>query len=137
MYAIRRYYDFDSAAALLFLLLIGRYLDALARGRAREGAENLLALSAQAVEVETATGTLAALPPSRVAAGAVARVAPGDRIGIDGTVIEGHSDIDTQAISGETTPRAVAPGDAVHAGTLNLSGALRIRVTAAGEATLP
>ncbi len=127
---------FDSAAALLFLLLIGRYLDALARGRAREGAENLLALSAQAVEVETATGTLAALPPSRVAAGAVARVAPGDRIGIDGTVIEGHSDIDTQAISGETTPRAVAPGDAVHAGTLNLSGALRIRVTAAGEATL-
>ncbi len=127
---------FDSAAALLFLLLIGRYLDALARGRARAGAENLLALSAAAVEVEQAGGGLLALPPSRVAAGAVVRVAPGDRIGIDGAVIEGRSDVDTQAISGETTPVAVAPGDAVHAGTLNLSGPLRIRVTAAGEATL-
>jgi Cu2+-exporting ATPase len=127
---------FDSAAALLFLLLIGRYLDALARGRAREGAENLLALSAQAVEVERDDGSLVALPPARVVAGAVARVAPGDRIGIDGRVIEGRSDVDTQAISGETAPIAVAPGDAVHAGCLNLSGPLRIRVTAAGEATL-
>jgi len=127
---------FDSACALLFFLLIGRYLDALARGRARAGAENLLTLSAAAVTVERADGGLVTLPPDRVETGAIARVAPGDRIGIDGVVETGRSDVDTQAISGETTPVAVAEGDAVHAGTLNLSGPLRIRVTAAGEATL-
>ena len=127
---------FDSAAALLFFLLIGRYLDAIARGRARASAENLLALSAVAVTVEQADGTLVTLRPERVSPGAVARVAAGDRIGIDGEVIEGRADIDTQAITGETTPQSVAPGDAVHAGTLNLSGALRIRVRAAGEGTL-
>ncbi len=127
---------FDSAAALLFFLLIGRYLDAIARGRARSSAENLLALSAVAVTVEQPDGTLATLRPERVEAGAVARVAAGDRIGVDGEVIEGRADIDTQAITGETAPQAVAPGDAVHAGTLNLSGALRIRVRAAGEGTL-
>ncbi|MGE4527999.1 MAG: copper-translocating P-type ATPase, partial [Rhodospirillaceae bacterium] len=127
---------FDSACALLFFLLIGRYLDALARGRARAGAENLLTLSAVAVTVEREDGSLVTLPPERVAAGEIARVAPGDRIGIDGVVESGRSDVDTQAISGETTPVAVAEGSAVHAGTLNLSGPLRIRVTAAGEATL-
>ncbi|WP_337998167.1 heavy metal translocating P-type ATPase metal-binding domain-containing protein [Oleispirillum naphthae] len=127
---------FDSACALLFFLLIGRYLDALARGRARAGAENLLTLSAVAVTVERPDGGLVTLPPERVAAGEVARVAPGDRIGIDGVVESGRSDVDAQAISGETTPVAVAEGSAVHAGTLNLSGPLRIRVTAAGEATL-
>lgn len=127
---------FDSAAALLFFLLIGRYLDAIARGRARASAENLLALTAVAVTVEQPDGGLATLRPDRIAPGAVARVAPGERIGVDGTVVTGRSDVDTQAITGETAPAAVGPGDRVHAGTLNLSGALRVRVAAAGEGTL-
>lgn len=127
---------FDAAASLLFFLLVGRYLDAVTRGRARALAENLLALTAVAVTVEQPGGGLATLRPERVSAGAVARVAAGERIGVDGEVLTGRSDVDTQAITGETAPVAVAPGSRVHAGTLNLSGALRIRVAAAGEGTL-
>jgi len=127
---------FDSAISLLFFLLIGRYLDSRARGRARASAENLLMLSAVAVDVEQGDGTVKSLSPDRVRTGQVVRVAPGDRFGIDGVIIEGASDVDTQAISGETTPFAVQVGDVVHAGTQNLSGLLRVRVSAAGESTV-
>ncbi len=127
---------FESAVMLLFFLLIGRYLDTRARGRARESAENLLVLSAVAVDVEAEDGSIQAMAPDRVQVGAIVRVAPGDRFGVDGCIESGSSDVDTQAISGETTPIAVMPGDRVHAGTQNLSGLLRVRVTAAGDNTV-
>lgn len=127
---------FDSAIMLLFFLLIGRYLDRRARGRARASAEHLLFLSATAVTVVDEAGQRHMLPPNRVKVGMTVLAAAGDRIGVDGTVTAGRSDIDTSLISGETVPQAVEPGAKVFAGTLNLSGPLTLRVDAVGEGTL-
>ncbi len=127
---------FDASVMLLFFLLIGRYLDSRARGRARSAAEHLLSLGAQAVTVLRADGTRALLPPRQVEPGMTVLVAAGERIGVDGTVSDGASDLDTSLITGESVPQVVRPGDGVFAGTLNLSGPLRVVVGAVGEGTL-
>ena len=127
---------FDSAITLLFFLLVGRYLDHRARGRARSSAEHLLALGATAVTVVDGKGEKHMMPPSKVEAGMTVFAAAGDRIAVDGTVTEGRSDLDTSLISGETVPVAVEPGARVFAGTLNLSGPLYLTVDAVGEGTL-
>jgi Cu2+-exporting ATPase len=127
---------FDAAISLLFFLLIGRYLDSRARGRARSAASHLIALGARSVTVLLADGTRKLLPPEQVAVGSTVLVAPGERIGIDGKVVEGESDLDASLISGETLPAPAKPGTKVFAGMMNLSGALQLEVTAVGEATL-
>ncbi len=127
---------FDSAVTLLFFLLIGRYLDRRARGAARAAAARLLALRGQAVTLVEADGTTRPVRPESVPAGATVLVATGERVGVDGTILEGRSELDTSLVTGETTPAPVAPGDRVFAGTVNLGPALRVRVDAVGEGTL-
>lgn len=127
---------FDSVLTLLFFLLVGRYLDQRARGRARAVGEHLLSLSAAAATVIDDDGKTTIMPPAQVRPGMIVLAALGERIAIDGTVIDGESEIDRSLISGETLPCPVGPGDAVEAGALNISGPLRIEVTASGEDTL-
>lgn len=127
---------FDSAVTLLFFLLIGRYLDQRARNSAHEAATRLLALNAMAATVIEADGTRRDLPPSQLLPGMTVLVAPGGRAPADGRVSTGQSDLDLSLISGESAPQSCAPGDAVFAGTLNLTGPLQVQVTAVGEATL-
>ncbi|MBS0520501.1 MAG: cadmium-translocating P-type ATPase [Proteobacteria bacterium] len=127
---------FDSAITLIFFLLIGRYLDRRARGRARQTVQAMLALSNATAHVVTGDGRTEARRVDRLAAGDILLVAAGERLGADGTVIEGVSSLDASLISGESLPVAVAPGARVVAGTVNLGAPLRVRVTAAGEATL-
>jgi Cu2+-exporting ATPase len=127
---------FDSAVALLFFLLIGRFLDLRARGRVRSAAARLLTLGAEAVMVLLADGRRQALPAASVAPGMTVLVAAGERIGIDGRVIAGRSEIDASLITGESLPRPVGVGDPVFAGTINLGAPLRLETTAAGESTL-
>ncbi|MBV8538784.1 MAG: cadmium-translocating P-type ATPase, partial [Alphaproteobacteria bacterium] len=127
---------FDSAVTLLFFLLVGRYLDVRARGRARAAAENLLALAAKSVSVLAADGTVRAVPPQAVASGATVLVAAGERFGVDGRIVEGRSDLDTSLVTGETVPAIGEPGSAVFAGMVNLTAPVRMTVTATGEGTL-
>jgi Cu2+-exporting ATPase len=127
---------FDSAVSLVFFLLLGRYLDRRARGQARSAAERLLLLKARSVTVVGENGGASSVPAERVTPGSLVLVACGERIGIDGIVIEGSSELDTSIITGEFLPAAVSPGDLVHAGSVNLGSALRVRVRAAGENTL-
>jgi Cu2+-exporting ATPase len=127
---------FDSAVALLFFLLIGRYLDRRARGHARAAAARLLALGRSAVTVIGADGARSLLPPEQVRPGDRVLVATGERAGVDGRVVEGRSELDTSLITGETLPAAAAPGERVFAGTLNLAAPLVLQVTAVGEDTL-
>lgn len=127
---------FDASIMLLFFLLIGRTLDMKMRGRAALAAQNLLALRADAATVIGDDGVARAMPVEALKPGMVVAVATGQRVAADGVVEEGRSDLDTSLITGETAPVAVAPGADVFAGTLNMSGPLRVRVTKGDEATL-
>ena len=126
---------FDSAITLLFFLLAGRYLDARSRGRARGVAANLLALRVRAVTVVEAGGGMRVIAPTEVKAGMTVMVAAGERIPVDGAIASGASDIDTAAITGESIPCPARSGDRVMAGTVNLTGPLRIVVESVGENT--
>ncbi|WP_040476734.1 heavy metal translocating P-type ATPase metal-binding domain-containing protein [Paramagnetospirillum caucaseum] len=130
------YAYFDSAITLLFFLLIGRYLDSRARGRARTTVEHLLALDAVAVTVLEDDGSQRLLPPHKVTPGARVLVAAGERIGVDGRITDGRSDVDTSLLTGESLPVPVTVGAQVFAGTINLSAPLRLEVSAVGERTL-
>ncbi|GEO81061.1 heavy metal translocating P-type ATPase metal-binding domain-containing protein [Pararhodospirillum oryzae] len=127
---------FDAAVMLLFFLLLGRVLEARARGRARAVAARWLTLSARAVSVQDADGRVRQVAPARVAVGERVLVAAGERLGVDGRVETGRSSVDASLLSGESLPRAVGPGDPVFAGTLNHDAPLVLTVTASGEATV-
>lgn len=124
---------FDAAVSLLFLLLIGRWLDHVLRGRARSAAADLLALQSPTAARLDAAGAEAMVPLSEVSPGDRLRVRPGDRIPVDGIVEDGRAELDNSLLTGETTPVVVPPGGACRAGALNLSGVLTIRATAASD----
>ena len=127
---------FDSACTLLFFLLIGRLLDHRARGQARATAEQLLALRHSDVAVLAADGTVTRRAAESVAPRERILVGMGERIGVDGTIEQGASQLDASLVTGESLPVAAAPGTAVFAGTVNLGGALTVRCTASGAGTL-
>jgi Cu2+-exporting ATPase len=127
---------FDGAIMLLFFLLIGRFLDHRVRGAARSSLQGLLALRSRAVMVIQPDGSLEARRPEQVQPGAEVHVAAGERVGVDGVVLHGVSELDMSLVTGESLPVAVAPGQAVFAGTVNLGQPLTIRTVATGESTL-
>jgi Cu2+-exporting ATPase len=127
---------FDSAVMLLFFLLCGRYLDHAMRRKTRAVAGNLAALKAESAHRIADNGEIVIVPAAALAAGDRLLVRPGERVPADGVVLTGASEIDESLITGETDRRAVAPGAVMYAGSTNFSGALTMRVTAAGTGTL-
>ena len=126
---------FESATMLLFFLLIGRYLDLRARGRARSAAEQLVGLMTRPATVIDSTGATRRMPAALVTSGDMVLVAAGERVTVDGRIAEGQSSIDKSLIDGEALPAELGPGSAVFAGMVNLTAPLRIAVTATGERT--
>ncbi len=126
---------FDSSVTLLFFLLLGRFLDRRARGRARSAATRYLALQSHTVTV-LVDGKATVVRPDSLKAGAVVLVAAGERIAVDGDVIEGASDVDRSLLTGESAPEAVSQGDPVFAGTVNISGPIHVRATAVAQDTV-
>lgn len=126
---------FDSAITLLFFLLIGRVLDLRARGRARSAVEHLLAIAAQQTAVVHADGRIQRVAADAVVVGDTILVATGERITVDGTVLEGISSVDKSIIDGESLPMPVAPRTPVLAGMVNLAAPLHVSVTAVGDRT--
>jgi len=126
---------FDSAIMLLFFLLVGRALDHAMRRKTRAVAGNLAALKADSAH-RFAVGELVSVPVAALKGGDRILVKPGERVPADGTILGGNSEIDESLITGETARRKVASGAAVYAGSVNYSGALTLKVTAAGGATL-
>jgi Cu2+-exporting ATPase len=127
---------FDSAVMLLFFLLIGRYLEARARGRARSAAHDLLQMMTGFATVLHDGGMQETIPLSEIKEGMVLRVVAGEKIGADGVVISGASEIDTSLITGESHPLAVDVGAALFAGTINMAAPITMRVTKAGGRSL-
>jgi Cu2+-exporting ATPase len=124
---------FDAAVTLLFLLLIGRYLDHTLRAKARSAARDLLALQAPAAARLDERRREHFIPVKDVAVGDLLAVAPGERIPVDGVVEEGASSLDNALITGESAPAAISVGQACNAGALNLGGRLIIRAAARSE----
>src|SRR5450631_2776947 len=127
---------FDAAIMLLTFLLVGRYLDQSMRRRTRAVAGNLAALKAETATRFVGADEIAVVPVAAINPGDIVLLRPGERCAIYGTVIEGRSEIDQSLITGETLYATAEHGTAVYAGSLNISGTLRVRVSAAAEGTL-
>ena len=127
---------FDSAVMLLFFLLCGRYLDHAMRRKTRAVAGNLAALKAETAHRIDHNGEIVSVPSAALAAGDRLLIRPGERVPADGVVLTGASEIDESLVTGETERRAVVPGAVLYAGSTNFSGALTLRVTAAGTGRL-
>lgn len=127
---------FDAAIMLLTFLLVGRVLDQNMRRRTRAVAGNLAALKAETAAKFVGPDEISQVPVAAIHPGDIALLRPGERCAVDGTVIEGRSEIDQSLITGETLYVTAEQGTAVYAGSMNISGTLRVRVSAASEATL-
>jgi Cu2+-exporting ATPase len=127
---------FDGAVMLIFFLLIGRVLDQMMMRRTRAVASNLAALRAETVTRILPDGSLRDMATATIEPGDLVLVRPGERIGVDGVVERGTSDLDQSLVTGETAHQPVSTGMDVHAGTLNISGTLEIRVRHAAASTL-
>ena len=126
---------FEAAAVIVTLILLGRLLEARAKGRTSEAIKRLVGLQAKMARVRR-DGKTIELPIDSVLTGDVVEVRPGDRIPVDGEVIEGESYVDESMITGEPIPVSKANGSEVVAGTVNQKGAFAIRATAVGGNTV-
>jgi Au+-exporting ATPase len=126
---------YEAAAVIVTLILFGRLLEARAKGRTSEAIKRLLRLQPRTARVRRAGGTVE-VPLAEVAVGEVVEVRPGERIAVDGEVVDGDSYVDESMISGEPVPVAKAVGAGVVGGTVNQTGALGVRATAVGTATV-
>lgn len=124
---------FESAAVIVTFLLLGRWLEARARHGAADATRALLELGASHATVVDSDGGHRKVPADELAVGTVILVRPGEKIAADGVVIEGHSNVDASMITGESVPVPVGPGAEVTGATINTSGRLLVRVSAAGE----
>ena len=127
--------QWPEAAMVMALYARAEHLEARAVDRARGAIGGLLQMAPDTVEQRAADGAWQAVAAAEVPVGAVMRVKPGARLALDGVVTAGQSAIDQSPVTGESLPVDKALGDAVYAGTLNQSGVLEVRVTAAAQDT--
>ena len=125
---------FDSAALIIAFLLLGRYFESRAKGRASRAIRSLLELGAKEATL-VVDGEERTVPIDRVVLGDLLRVRPGEKIPVDAVVVDGASAVDESMLTGESIPVDKAPGDTVAGATLNVHGVLTIRATAVGADT--
>ncbi|HEX2193353.1 MAG TPA: heavy metal translocating P-type ATPase [Candidatus Limnocylindria bacterium] len=125
---------YDSAAVIVGLVLLGRWLEARARGQAAGAVRALLRLRPTTARV-LRDGREADVPLDQVRVGDLVRVRPGDRVPVDGEIVEGASAVDESTLTGESVPVEKGAGDAAIAGTLNASGSFVMRATRVGSET--
>ncbi|WP_428852308.1 heavy metal translocating P-type ATPase [Imbroritus primus] len=126
---------YEAAAVIIALILLGRFLEARAKGNTSAAIKRLLGLQAKTARV-VRDGAAQELPIEAVVRGDLIDVRPGERIPVDGEVLEGHSFVDESMISGEPVPVEKQPGANVVGGTVNQNGALTFRATQVGNDTV-
>ncbi len=126
---------FESAVMLLFFLLAGRALDAEMRTRTRAGIGALLGRMGKSASVVGADGRTKRVPAAELKPGMLVVIAAGEALAADGEVIEGTSAIDNAMLTGESAPEPIGIGSAVHAGALNISAPIRMRLTRTADDT--
>ncbi|ANY19627.1 putative copper-importing P-type ATPase A [Tsuneonella dongtanensis] len=127
---------FDGATMLLFFLLAGRALDASMRGRTRAGIGALLSRMGKSAMVVQEDGCTRRVAARDIEPGSLMLVAAGEALAADGVVESGASAVDNAMLTGESAPEPVGPGTPVHAGAVNITQPLRVRVTATAQDTV-
>ena len=126
--------QFPEAVFVMLFFQVGELFESLAEGRSRRSIAHLMDIRPDIAHVER--GELIDINPAEVMPGEIIVIRPGEKVPLDGIVLEGTSNFDTSALTGESLPRSVAPGDEVLSGCVNLSGVLRVKATKAfGEST--
>ena len=126
---------YEASAVIITLILLGRLLEAKAKGRTSEAIKRLMGLKAKSARVAR-DGGFVEVPLEAVVAGDVVEVRPGDKVPVDGIVLTGSSFVDESMISGEPIPAAKAEGAEVVGGTINKTGSFTYRATKVGADTL-
>ena len=120
--------QFPEAVFVMLFFQVGELFEGIAEGRSRRSISHLMEIRPDSATVRRG-GELVRVDPDEVAIGESIVIAPGERVPLDGIVEEGTSSLDTVALTGESVPRSVAPGEEILSGCLNLSGVLTVRVT--------
>ena len=121
--------EYLEAISVLVLYRIGEYFQDKAVDKSRQSIAALMDIRPDYANIEDENGELQQVDPDDLEVGTIITVKPGERVPVDGVVIEGDSRLDTAALTGESLPRHVAEGDEIYSGTINLNGLLKIRVT--------
>jgi Cu2+-exporting ATPase len=127
---------FDTATMILTLILLGRYIEAGARAHAAEGISRLVRIAPVMARKAVPGGGTADVPVASLSPGDLVEVVPGERMPVDGNVVEGGSEADEALLSGESAPVPKTAGDPVVAGSLNGTGRLLVRVARTGADTV-
>lgn len=128
--------EFPEAVFVMLFFQIGELFEEYAEGKSRDSISHLLAIRPDVANVER-DGKVSEVSPEDVAIGEIIVVKPGEKVPIDGKVIEGETSLDTAALTGESLPRDISVGDSIMSGCINLSGVVRVKTTKAfGESTV-
>ena len=127
--------QFPEAVFVMLFFQVGELFEELAEGRSRKSISHLMDIRPDAAHVER-DGKLETVKPEEVAVGEIILIQPGEKVPMDGIVLEGKSSLDTVALTGESVPRSVHEGDEILSGCVNQSGVLKVKTTKAfGEST--
>lgn len=126
---------YEAAAVIVSLILLGRYLEAKAKGRTSQAIQHLIGMQAKTARIYR-DGQVIEVPVAEVTTDTIVEIRPGERVPVDGEVVEGRSYIDESMITGEPVPVEKHSGDQVVGGTINQNGTLNIRATAIGESSV-
>lgn len=128
--------EFPEAVFVMLFFQIGELFEEYAEGKSRDSISHLLAIRPDVANVER-DGKVSEVSPDDVAIGEIIVVKPGEKVPIDGKVIEGETSLDTAALTGESLPRDISVGDSIMSGCINLSGVVRVKTTKVfGESTV-
>jgi P-type Cu+ transporter len=125
---------YETAAVVITLVVLGRWLEARARGRTSEAIRRLVSLAPRTARVQRGADEVD-VPTAEVVVGDLIRIRPGERLPVDGTVVEGASTVDESMLTGESLPVEKAPGATVSGGTVNGTGSFVFRATRVGRET--
>ena len=123
--------EYGEGVAVMLLYQVGELFQSVAVGKSRRSISELMDIRPDYANIETDDGALEKVDPDDVEVGSLIVVQPGERVPIEGVVVEGTSALDTAALTGESRPRSVAVDDTILSGSINLSGVLKVRTTAA------
>ena len=128
--------DYTEAISVMLFYQVGEWFQSYAVGKSRRNISQLMDIRPDYANIEQ-DGALEQVDPDEVEVGTIIIVQPGEKVPIDGVIVEGSSTLDTSALTGESLPRETAPGDEIISGCINLSGVLKIRTTREfGESTV-